>query len=436
MSCCWRMGGIGGGCEAGRQPRRNALSVTEEPIEALPGAPEGEIELARVERELAALWAQAAPEDPGAEPAVLRACSLNLLVLGSSPEELEPARTVAAATTLAHPSRILLLAPSEATGSSRQSTEVRTETVDRRLSPGSSNGVGARISTFCHRVGSGGRHVCCEEITLVARGAAAERLREAALPLLVPDLPVVLWLPGGNRQTTDDSKKTNAMNEGTVNRRLSPSPAPRVPACRLAELSNAVIWSARGVEDRLPAHPHRSQQPVVVDLDWLRLQPWRELTAQLFDAPKRRPLLRRLEAVEITVAGLPLGRPGAGWLWIAWLASRLGWDYLGEAAGAGERRFRGENGEVTGRVSVSEADGREAGEPLAVRLQVQGESEPLVLERLPAPEPDDLWIAVRGGRCVRLGSRGDADLLSQALGAAARDRVYEAAWETAVRLMA
>src|SRR5690349_6795362 len=47
---------------------------------AIPG-PDGEIELDRVERELASLWAAAAPDEPGAEAAVLRACALNLLVL-------------------------------------------------------------------------------------------------------------------------------------------------------------------------------------------------------------------------------------------------------------------------------------------------------------------------------------------------------------------
>src|SRR5712691_13190118 len=82
-------------------------------IEALEGAPAGEIELARVERELAALWAAAAPENRGEEPAVLRACALNLLVLGASPGDLERARPIATRTILAHPSRILLLAPED-----------------------------------------------------------------------------------------------------------------------------------------------------------------------------------------------------------------------------------------------------------------------------------------------------------------------------------
>src|SRR5437879_4910512 len=80
-------------------------------IEALDGAQAGEIDLAGVERELAALWAAAAPANRGEEPAVLRACALNLLVLGANPGDLERARPIATRTILAHPSRVLLLAP-------------------------------------------------------------------------------------------------------------------------------------------------------------------------------------------------------------------------------------------------------------------------------------------------------------------------------------
>jgi glucose-6-phosphate dehydrogenase assembly protein OpcA len=393
------------------------VSIAREPFELLEGAPEGEIDLGRVERELAALWAQAAPDDPSAEPAVLRACSLSLLVLGSSPADLDRARPIAARTTLAHPSRILLLAPDQATGDRRQTAETQSGTVDRRhhplrgYPPVASNGVGARISTFCHSLGGGGRHVCCEEITVLARGSAADRLREAALPLLVPDLPVRLWLPG---------------------------PAPHDPAAveRLAELADEVIWSARGPEDRLTSPPHRARPPAVVDLDWLRLQPWRELTAQFFDAAERRPLLQRVEAVEIDLAGPahPVERPGAGWLWIGWLASRLGWQYQGHAAGD-ERRFTGPSGEVRAQLRTREAAGVEAGEPLAARLHLGAGAEPLLLERQTADEPGDLWISTGSARCVHLGCRDEATLLSEALGGAARDRIYEAARETALRLM-
>jgi hypothetical protein len=148
-----------------------------------------------VERELAALWAAAAPDHPEEEPAVLRACALNLLVLGMDADALERARPIAARTTLGHPSRILLLATD---GTGRRGNAAAGSGLSPAVAP---SGIGARISTFCHRLGGGGRHVCCEEITVLARGAASARLPEAVLPFLVPDLRTCRSISGYRDQT-------------------------------------------------------------------------------------------------------------------------------------------------------------------------------------------------------------------------------------------
>jgi glucose-6-phosphate dehydrogenase assembly protein OpcA len=302
---------------------------------------------------------------------------------------------------------------------------------------GASDTVGAQISTFCHRLGGGGRHVCCEEIALLARGAAAGRLREAVLPLLVPDLPVFLWLPesAARRQSpVASSTRADDAGPGSGGRRLE-SGDWRLES-GVWSLADEVIWSARDAADALPALSLRSRAPGLVDLDWVRLQPWRELTAQWFDAPPgdRKQLLARLEAAEIEVAGPEPARPGAGWLWAGWLASRLGWKYEGQGAGPGERRFTGPDGPVTAQVRVTPARGLDAGEPLAVRLRLRGAAEPLLLQRHLADDPAELWITGTGGRCVRLGRRDEAALLSEALDGATRDRVYVAAWQLAVHL--
>jgi glucose-6-phosphate dehydrogenase assembly protein OpcA len=390
-----------------------------QPIEALSGAPEGEVELGHVERELAALWA-APPGEPEEEPAVLRACALNLVVLGCSLADLERVRPLAERITLDHPARILTLAP----------------VLDGPA------GIGAQVSAFCHRLDTGGRHVCCEEITVLARGAAAGRLPEAALPLLLPDMPVYLWIPGRRRLTPPaGSNRTDTQ--------LPPAPTRdwRLASgvWRLVELADAVIWSARGAEDQLPAARTRARPPVAMDLDWLRILPWLELTAQLFDSPDRRPLLERLEAVEVVVAGSPAPLPGAGWLWLGWLASRLGWESLPElmdsspAGGShgaiqAERRLRARARAITARVLWDEAAEVAAGELLAVRLHPQGAPAALALERQPAPDPADLWIYDGASRCVHLGIRDESALLGEALDRTARDPIYEAAWDAAVRL--
>ena len=226
----------------------------------------------------------------------------------------------------------------------------------------------------------------------------------------------------------DVSREHRAFRSASHASRLTPH------ASLVWHLADAVIWSERGPEDELPGNGASPRRPAVMDLDWPRLAPWLELTAQLFDPPACRSLLTRLTALEIVVAGPAPERPGAGWLWIGWLASRLGWQFDGEAPSRKERRLTGPAGAVTARVRVEAAPDVEAGEPLQIRFSVDGAAEPLVLQRQPTHEPGHLWIAVCGGRCIRLGERDEAVLLAEALADPARDRVYEAAWEMAVRL--
>ena len=103
-----------------------------EQITALAGEPAGEIELGQVERKLAELWAAAAPEHPEEQPAVLRACSLNLLVQGSDPAELERARPIAARTDsgapLPHP-------PARSRGRRERAADCRSTPQFSRLTP-------------------------------------------------------------------------------------------------------------------------------------------------------------------------------------------------------------------------------------------------------------------------------------------------------------
>jgi glucose-6-phosphate dehydrogenase assembly protein OpcA len=73
-------------------------------------------------------------------------------------------------------------------------------------------------------------------------------------------------------------------------------------------------------------------------LNWARLTPWRELTAELFDDPLRRPLLRHVHTLQVGYASYrPDGTDGrpresqvaAALLYVGWLAGRLGWTLSG-----------------------------------------------------------------------------------------------------------
>ncbi len=117
-------------------------------------------------------------------------------------------------------------------------------------------------------------------------------------PLVVTDLPTLLWSPHGHHEIVDE----------------------------LLGLAQAVLIDSVDEPDRREAIDRARQiakQAYVVDLAWLRSTPWRERIATAFDPPELRGELRKLAAVTIrhhpdsTIAALLL---------VGWLASRLDWD--------------------------------------------------------------------------------------------------------------
>ena len=109
-----------------------------------------------------------------------------------------------------------------------------------------------------------------EEIHLRIGGQAASHLSSIVAPFVLADLPVVMWFP-----------------------HVLPDPAD--PLLRLA---SAVLVDTRsiGPEPEAIGHSYRTllelanHQPVV-DLSWVRLQPWRELLAGLFEPEHNREFL-------------------------------------------------------------------------------------------------------------------------------------------------
>jgi glucose-6-phosphate dehydrogenase assembly protein OpcA len=116
-------------------------------------------------------------------------------------------------------------------------------------------------------------------------------------PLVVTDLPTLLWSPHGHHDVVEV----------------------------LLELSQAVLLDS--VEEPL-AHDALdrawalSENAYVVDLAWLRSTPWRERVAAAFDPARLREELLRISAV--TVRHHPASTV-AGALMLGWLGSRLGW---------------------------------------------------------------------------------------------------------------
>lgn len=135
-------------------------------------------------------------------------------------------------------------------------------------------------------------------------------------PLVISDLPTLLWSPHRHPQAAD------ALLE--------------LAQATLIDSIEEPVWST-AIERACVL----SEQAYVVDLAWLRSTPWRERVAATFDPRRMRAELDSLERLEVrhhpdsTVAAM---------LFAGWLASRLGWELDGSRMEPGA----GRDGALTG----------------------------------------------------------------------------------------
>ena len=156
----------------------------------------------------------------------------------------------------------------------------------------------ARASVAAEDEAKPGELVLLHETVIVEIGDRhLDDLLTIADPLVVSDLPTLLWSPHGHPEAVEA---------------LLP-----LAQTTLLDSVDDPVWHeaidrANTLSDRL----------YVVDLAWLRSTPWRERIAAIFDPPALRAQLETISAITIrhhpdsTVAAMLL---------IGWLASRLGW---------------------------------------------------------------------------------------------------------------
>jgi hypothetical protein len=178
----------------------------------------------------------------------------------------------------------------------------------------------AEVVMECQAPETAGRVGLCHDRVLLTMDEA--RLAHSAsvlAPLLVPDLPTVLWLP---------------------------EPRSTIPDPGLLDRAQVVLVdSSTGTEAELRRLAELAADIPVHDLAWGRLEYWRAAIAAAFDPPEHRRLLPAITTVRLRheVRGL-----GAGLLLAGWLAERAGW-----TPGPLERR------DGNARVKATRADGGE-----------------------------------------------------------------------------
>ncbi|HEX8096634.1 MAG TPA: glucose-6-phosphate dehydrogenase assembly protein OpcA, partial [Pyrinomonadaceae bacterium] len=252
------------------------------------------LDVESVEHELDELWKeQAGSGEHDEEGATMRARVLNLLVYVPAMNEANEVSETLAQVTMAHPCRALVAVAEE-----------READLDIEMF----------VSAHCRpSSAAGGRQLCCEQVTLAARGRFTVELPSAATPLLIPDLTTFLWWRDDFRPEDPVFKGlSRAATRLLIDSALSPDP--------LDDLRSL----ARSFKGGRPARPG------VSDFNWSRLTSWRGLLANFYDVREYREALDRLTRVRVEYAAGLTGAPDSiapqALMIAGWLASCLKWE--------------------------------------------------------------------------------------------------------------
>jgi len=151
-----------------------------------------------------------------------------------------------------------------------------------------------------------------------------EGLETIVDPVVVSELPTVLWSPHGHERAVRALLRLTDVMLVDSDDLLEPTAA----FARAAELLESVY---------------------VVDLAWLRTTPWRERLAASFDPPSRRDALADISGVTVRHRASSCA---TALLLAGWLASRLQWEPGAIRCGTGSAEPRGEASRVAEEVRI------------------------------------------------------------------------------------
>ena len=370
-----------------------------------------------IQGELARIWALpqaiAAVSGVSNRTVAARTSVLNLVVVCRSREVAEGAASMISMLTGRHPSRTMILVPTDPDG------------------PG---WLKANVKAYCMMPRDDAPETCAEQIEVLAGGDTGRHLNSIAAPLLVHDLPVALWWPGD-------------------------PPFGTPMADRLLEMADRLIvdgshWSGDGLERLRFAASAAGPTLRVSDAALMRQSRWREAVASVFDHVEFTPYLRHVRRISVTYA--TLGGPDTESrtnlvkpvYQVAWLASRLGLRVLRPLArvdrpksarrtvapnaapgpGRGLRATlgatRGGEVEVVIRPVISEMP---SGTTLRVEILAERRGAELRAEVTAEAESVHVRVWEDGvealDRVYLAARRSDVDLLAEALEASGQDRV-------------
>ncbi len=231
-----------------------------------------DVSISQVELELSKIW------QAYGDSAAARATTFNLLVY--EPENEVGDRLVSIDTIASQtPCRVIDLCPIT----------------------GEDEGITAQVAAYCPIQKSSSSLVCGEYITLRGTKEAFGRVHTLLTGLLISDMPVFVW--------------------------WKDSPAPNAKMFeRLINLSDRMIFDSAyfssSEADLLKIQELIENDVQIADLNWRRIAPWQELTAQAFDSPDRRAAAWQVDRITIDYER---GNSTQALMYLGWIASRLNW---------------------------------------------------------------------------------------------------------------
>jgi glucose-6-phosphate dehydrogenase assembly protein OpcA len=193
----------------------------------------------KILHDLHELWDQLGREQQTGD-GVLRACAMTLIVVAGGDADAEQVRRTVGVLMHDHPSRAIVL---------REHNGDRAE-------------LEARVFAECWMPFGGSRQICAEGVEIAAAMAQLNEVARFLVPLIVPDLPVVLWCRGDR-----------AFSPGAFE--------PLFPLAGKIVFDSASAPRPEPAMDALKALRARGWR--VADLAWTRLTGWREALANVFD---------------------------------------------------------------------------------------------------------------------------------------------------------
>lgn len=232
---------------------------------------------------------------------VMRACTANIVLFSEDADAEVEASAVLDEVAIRHPSRAILAI-------SRRAAEQRLE---------------AWVSARCHMADSKSlKQICSEQITVRYDGEGTRELASVVSPLVINDLPVVLWW------------RSNRLDKGYLE-----------PFSRFIDM--LIVDSLRAADAKsfikeMAGICASTQKKPLFDLNWGRLIPWRRAIADAFsDAapPMSLPSLPGISKVTISYAKTGDGDsviPVQPLLLLSWLSARLQWQRESAAFSGGK----------------------------------------------------------------------------------------------------